>query len=329
MVASEAGIKGGLCVAADGHVHTTFKHDPSTLRLSSANPAMQNVPRSARYMFVAPPGWVFWALDYAGIENILVGWLAGSQRYMRLSILDMHTFYTAYAKHELDGELPAADLPQESWPDDQLRAYLKTLKARWPEERQANKKQVHGGNYMEGPFMVQEQILKDLHKVVPIKRIRRLQGLYFGLFPEIRVWQERVTGLREASASYPWEGAYQKGCLRTPFGNIHRYYDILTHVKGPKGWELRYSADAKRAVAFVPQSMARVILTRAAQRLSEAVQRTLRLFIHDEMLGLCVKSDAERCMQEAKCQMERPVPELDGLVLPTEAKTGQSWGEMN
>ena len=320
--------KGGLHVSADGLVHTTFTHDPSTFRLASKAPAMQNIPPSARMMFVAPPGYAFWAVDYAGIENILVGWLAKSDRYVRLSKLDMHSFFTAHVLCEIEKTLPSSALPQESWPDAELKQALRYIKDWYPKQRQANKPHIHGSNYMEGPTTIQEGMLKDLGVVVPLKQLKRLQGFYFELFPEIRQWHRRATGLEEVADPKPGEGAYQKGYLRTPFGNIHRYYDVLTHIKGPRGWELRYSTDAKRAVAFVPQSSARMVLTRAAQRFDLDVQDTLRLFIHDEVLGLCRDTDGARCVQHARTEMERPVPELGGLALPTEAKTGRSWGDM-
>ena len=41
----KGGVSGGLRVTSDGLVHTVFKHDPSTLRLSSAAPNLQNLPR--------------------------------------------------------------------------------------------------------------------------------------------------------------------------------------------------------------------------------------------------------------------------------------------
>ena len=281
-----------------------------------------------RKIFVAHPGWTFWAVDFSGIENIIVGWLAKSARYVRLSKLDMHSFFTAHVLCEIEKVLTPADVPQESWPDDQLRDALKAIKKRFPKQRQDNKPHIHGSNYMEGPGMIQETMLKDSKVVVPLKQLKRLQGFYFELFPEVRQWQRRVMGIDELSDYAEHEGAYQKGYLRTPFGNIHRYYDVLTHVRGPKGWELRPSTDAKRAVAFVPQSCARFVLTRAAQRLEPKVQDTLRLFIHDEMLGLCEEKLLAWCLLCATEAMKKPVPELGGLTFPVEAKRGPCWGEM-
>ena len=305
-------------------------HDPSTLRLASKAPALMNLPREGpvRGMFVAPPGQTFWAVDFAGIENIIVGHLAKSERYVRLSKLDMHSFFTAHVLCEIERVITPADVPSEGWPDDQLRAALKAIKARFPKQRQANKPHIHGSNYMEGPGMIQESMLKEHKVVTPLKQIKRLQSFYFELFPEVKERQRRVLGIDELSDYAAHEGAYQKGYLRTPFGNIHRYYDVLTHVKGPKGWELRPSTDAKRAVAFVPQSCGRFVLTRAAQRLPEDTKATLRLFIHDEQLGMCRQEELDQHLQAAMLEMGRPVPELGGMVFPVEAKAGQSWGEM-
>jgi hypothetical protein len=183
-----------------------------------------------------------------------------------------------------------------------------------------------------GPFEAQETLLKDLHVVIPLKQIRKLQAFYWELFPEIPQWHERVTGKWANGAGVPdpteQENAYQRTWLRTPFGNWHQYYDVLTWSKTPMGWGTAYGPDAKRAVAFLPQSCGRFILTRAAQRLPADVQDTLRLFIHDEMLGLCRDEDLARCMQQSQIEMERPVPELGGLVITTEAKAGRCWGEM-
>lgn len=326
-------MRGGLPVSPDGCVHTTFKHDPSTLRLSSAAPNMQNIPRGPliKSLFVAPPGYTFWSQDYAGIEALLVGFFARSERYQRLARLDIHSFYLAHVL-EAEGIILAADVPAESTSDSELQGRLSAIKAQYGKRRTGIKPLVHGGNYLMGPSEAQDVMLKGQHTVTPLKQIKRLQAFYWELFPEIPRWHERVTGKWANGAGVPdpteQENAYQRTWLRTPFGNWHQYYDVLRWQKRPTGWEAQYSADAKRAIAFLPQSCGRFILTRAAQRLPSAVQDTLRLLIHDEMLGLCRLEDVEGCLQASQLEMERPVPELGGLVVKTVAKVGRCWGEM-
>lgn len=277
-------------------------------------------------MFVAPPGYVFWERDYSGIEAVLVGWLAKSERYMRLAKLDIHSFYTAHAIGD------KGLLPDEGMSDSDLKLCLAECKRVYKKQRQPYKSVVHGSNYMEGPFMVQETLLKELHTIRPIKQIRRDQAVYFELFPEIKVWHERVTGAlnngQGVVGATEQENAHQRTWLRTPFGNQHHYYDVLAWDKYGGHWQAKYSSDAKRSIAFIPQSSARFVLTRAAQRLSQPVQDTLRLFVHDSLLGLCKTAALAQCLHESKVQMEQPVPELANLIIHTEAKTGLNWGEM-
>mgnify|MGYP001573813245 CR=1 FL=1 len=144
----------------------------------------------------------------------------------------------------------------------------------------------------------------------------------------VQAWHKRVTGLDDTGNYTEQEGAHQRGWLRSPFGNVHRFFDVLSYVKSPKGWELHYGPDAKRAVAFLPQTCARTMVTRAAQRLSVEAQNTLRLLTNDGMLGLCEERHVAWCLLRATEEMERPVPELGGLVVQTVATTGPSWGEM-
>jgi DNA polymerase I-like protein with 3'-5' exonuclease and polymerase domains len=108
-----------MLAGPDGRVHTTFGHNPSSLRLCSFDPNMQNIPRGGagednwvKEMFVAPEGSTFWERDFSGIEAVLVGYFAGSPGYTRLAKRDVHSFYTAYALNALDpGRVLASDLP--------------------------------------------------------------------------------------------------------------------------------------------------------------------------------------------------------------------------
>ena len=345
-------IEGGLPVSPHtGRAHTVFKHDPSTLRLSSAAPNLQNIPRGStdlqkliRGFFVAAAGYTFWARDFSGIEAVLVGFFANAARYIRLAKLDIHSFFTAYALYELEKKIKFEDLPQESWPDDQLRASLKAIKSAFGEQRNTNKKLTHGRNYKETAAMAQIILLNELGVLMPVKDISKVMDFYDELFPEIPNWHltlaAEVGGVahREGVPKQRW-GYKARNCVVTnPFGFSHRYYDAVEWEKTPTGWDWSLGPDAKRLIAFLPQSTARFIKTRAAQRIFydpeyQDVAQTFRLFVHDEILGECLPEQLERCLLISKQEQERPIPELvmpDGslLSLGTEAKTGPVWGEM-
>ena len=180
-------IKGGFPVGADGRVHTTFTHNPSSLRLSSVDPNLQNIPRGVdseierwvKECFVAGGDNVFWARDYSGIEAVLVGYFAGSVRYTRLAHLGAHAFL---ASHILNRP---ADLV---WSDADLRDYFREIKKDKSIYDKA-KRTVHASNYMVSP----RKLFYEYPEVFPtIKEAAQLQGLYFDLFPEIREWHKDI-----------------------------------------------------------------------------------------------------------------------------------------
>jgi len=140
----EDGIRGGMPVGKDGRIHSLYTHNPSTLRLASQGPNMQNLPRPAgpedlatmvRNMIVAAPGHVLVARDFSGIEAVLVGYEARSPEYIRLAKIDVHSYYTAYALYELDRRIPANDLPDIHWDDDRLIPHLAGIKKAFKQER--------------------------------------------------------------------------------------------------------------------------------------------------------------------------------------------------
>src|SRR6185436_14617463 len=80
---------------------------------------------------------------------------------------------------------------------------------------------------------------------------------------------------------------------RNPFGYVHHFYNVLDWefrgvIDGEKVWESGFGEDAKRLVSFLPQSTAAAIIKKSAKRLfyeGGAVGETLRLLIHDSILG--------------------------------------------
>jgi hypothetical protein len=219
---------------------------------------------------------------------------------------------------------------------------LKAIKAKFKPTRETNKKLTHGRNYKETAAMAQVILLNELGVLLPVKEIQKVMSFYDELFPEIPRWHLTLAaevGGGKLKVDHQGWGYEAKNCfIRNPFGHAQRYYDVIKWEKGPQGWEWTFGDDAKSLIAFLPQSTARFIKTRAAQRIwanpeYQDVARTFRLFIHDEILGECPVELLARCLEVSQIEMERPVPELvlpDGtlLALGTEAKAGPVWGGM-
>lgn len=342
-------LKGGIPVGPDGRSHGYFQHQPSTLRLSMAGAPLHQIPRGStelaklvRRFFVAPDGYTFWARDFSGIEAVLVGFFANAERIMRIFRLDGHSYFTAYALYELDKSIKFEDLPQESWPDDQLAGALAEIKKAHKPRRETNKKITHGANYIETAPMAQVILLNELGILYPIKEISRVMEFYHELFPEIRKWHRTMASeiggveLGPNETKQRWGFKAGPTWVQNPFGAAHRYYNAIRWEKTPQGWQWVAGEDLKRAVSFLPQSTARFIKTRAGQRIWEHypdVAKTLRLFIHDEIFGECKEGELARCLQVSQIEQERPVPELvlpngSFLRIGSEAKSGKVWGDM-
>jgi hypothetical protein len=345
---------GGMQVESDGRIHTTLGHNPSSGRLCSFDPNLQNIPRSGKGIekyvkdfFVSPPGHTFWARDFSGIEAVLVGYFAGARGYVRLAKQDVHSFYTIHALYGLgDPRVAAADLPELSWADEKLFARLKEIKKQFGSERnELFKHLVHGANFLQSPHGAQRKIFKDTGKAHELKLVQKVMGVYFELFPEIRTWHrqlcESVDGQRkreEVDVDSPVELGV---CYaRNPFGYVHRFYHVLDWEKIDGKWYSSFGEDAKRLVSFLPQSTAAAIIKKTAKRLYYErpwVGETIRLLIHDEIFGEAREQELERCLRESQEVMEMPHQELpldpawgmgEYLSIGTEAKSGRVWSEM-
>ncbi len=347
-------VVGGIEVGHDGRVHTTFGHNPSSLRLCSFDPNLQNIPRGGskeekwvKDMFVAPSGSAFWERDFSGIEAVLVGYFAGAAQYVRLARRDVHSFYTAYALNALEpGRISANDLPLLSWDDGKLFSRLGDLKREFgPERNGLYKHLVHGANYLQTPGGAQKHIFKQTSKVFPVGMIAKVMGVYFELFPEITKWHKRICQEVDGTKRHEGEEGLpsQLGVCyaRNPFGYVHHFYNVLEWTKANNEWISTFGEDAKRLVSFLPQSTAAAIIKKAAKELYNTypwVGQTLRLLIHDSVFGEAAERDIQTCLDISARVMEAPLRELpldpswgmgEFLSIGSESKVGQSWGEMH
>ena len=334
-------VKGGMPVGPDGRIHTLFTHNPSTLRSASQKPNLQNIPRPGkkddlatyiRNFFVAAPGHVLHARDYSGIEAVLVGYFAQSPRYIRLAKMDVHSYYTAYALHQLDGRVSANDLPDVSWDDTRLNQRLSEIKKEFKEERNnLFKHLVHGNNFMQGVAGSQRKIYLETGKEPDFGTVKKVMGVYFELFPEIQTWHHRL--MLQAS---------DEGYLRNPFGYVHRFNRVYEWEKEPDGWTKKPGPQANEVIAFLPQSTAAAIIKEAMLRIYQnhfdSVGRYLRLLVHDELFFEIPLNELDAASTIIQYEMEKAIPELPlpasyemgpFLNILTEAKEGQRWGEMH
>jgi len=335
-------IKGGLQVSPDGRIRTTYTHNPSTLRLASQNPNLQNLPRPdagnkaalaniIRNLIVPTPGWALGARDFSGIEAVLVGYDAKARNYIRLALRDVHSFYTAYALYEVEGKLLANDLPQLSWSDDKLFARLADIKREFKKERNSLYKHlVHAINFGQGAYGARDKIYEETNIIYDIKLISKLMALYKELFPEIPTWQKDIRNL-----------AHENGYLQNEFGYVHRFNSVFRFENKYGYWERKPGDDAEAVLAFKPQSNAAGIMKEALlrcyfDRFEEAGQY-MRLTTHDEILWECPPDIYDSVDAIFVEEMERPVLQLplpasynmgSYLHILTEGKSGISWGVM-
>lgn len=336
--------RGGLQVGPDGRLHTTYTHNPATLRLASQNPNLQNLPRPnpsnpdalenlVRGLVTASPGWVIGAADFAGIEAVLVGYAARAPQYYRLARHDIHSFYTAYALYEVERRLSANDLPQVSWSDERLFGHLAAIKRTYAKERNSLYKHlVHACNFGQTPYGARRKIHEETGQAFDVALVTRVMHIYRELFPEIPAWQAAVR-----------EEAHDTGYLRNAFGYVLRVNHVFRYERTPTGqWERRLGDEAEAVLAFRPQSEAAGILKEVMLRLFEdhfeAAGQFLRLTTHDELWWECPPDQLDAVTRVVITEMERPVPQMPlppewemgpAVSVRAEAKRGVRWSELS
>jgi DNA polymerase I-like protein with 3'-5' exonuclease and polymerase domains len=321
--------QGGLEVGPDGRIRATYNHNPSTLRLASSNPNVQVWPRGktpeaklVKGLVIAQTEYTLVEIDFAAIEAVLVGYFAQSREYIRLSKLGIHDYVLSHMLHRAGKTDQPADL---TLGDSDLKAFYKDLKSKFNGIRDVAKRVVHMSSYGGTPSRMHQT---DPHYFPTIKAAKELQDLFFDVCPDVRRWQEHTVALAD-----------KQGYLRNPYGYLHRFWNVRSWHKERDGrWVASWAEDAKRALAFMPQSTAAGIIKEAMLRLQHtAVMPTLRLQVHDSLLCEVPTEQLTEICRILRSEMEKPIEQLplnpewgmgDFLVIGTESKAGCNWGEM-
>lgn len=297
---------------ADGRIHSTPGFWGAMFRISWRNPNISGTIADKKKDYIAagfrrcveaPEGYVLLERDWSGIEAVLVGWFAGDEDYLRLAKLGVHSFLLSH----MIGE--PADLSKS---DDELRAYFKKLKVTHKHRYDDAKHVSHLTNYGGTP-----KIIAELYEM-KLADAKKLQALLFSLFPLVRKWQ--IATLQKA---------HKEARLVCPFGYPMWFFDVYK-------WDTRYSTwrlgdGAKSAISFLPRDTAAGMLKEVLLRLERdhklASRGIMLSSTHDAVLTQVREDQVDEVDEILKYEMEKPVPELDGLVIGSEAKVGRCWDD--
>jgi len=291
----------------DGRIHATPGFWGRMFRISWRRPNIsatiqdkqeEYVAQGFRKCVAAGAGKVILEADWRGIEAVLVGWFAGDSDYQRLARLGVHSFM---ASHILGRP---ADL---AWGDESLAEAFAEIKHANRKVYDDAKHTVHGTNYGMGP-----RLMADMYEMSEAEA-KRLQALYFDLFPKIRDWQKATL-----------DRASRECKLRNPFGYEMSFWEVYRWDSKYKRWAL--GEDAKSAIAFLPRDTAAAMLKEVLLRLRPLAEEGILLAsTHDSLTCEVEEANLMHTARLLKQEMEAPVPELGGLSIGVEYKTGSCW----
>lgn len=303
---------------ADGRLRTTFTQKPSTLRLASEGPNVQNIRKrwalanEYRKMFVPGKGMVLAEFDYKAIEALISGFEAKDDDYMKAARLGVHGILQAHVMgHPLKDQWQQLD-------EAYVKRTIKELKRQDPRLYDMCKTIVHMSNYGGSARRI---LMDNPDQFKSTKDAQDLQDVYFKTIgKKIKEWQGKV--LVEANS---------KGHLQNCFGYRHYFYDVYNWNPQSKSYD-SWGTDAKRALAFLPQSTAAAIIKEAMLRLGAKnyFRKAMRWQIHDSLIfELHNDHLLNQRMRMIKEEMEKPIQQMNGLSIETEASwSAQSWGQM-
>lgn len=317
---------------SEDRLHATFKHKPSTLRLSCTQPNLQNIvgdktentiASGFKKSIVPAPGCVLLEADFSAIEAVLTGWFIKDPNFIRLSKLGIHDYHCSH----VIGKPISLTLSDEA-----LGKAFKKLKAEEPVQRNRSKITIYQTLYGASAY--------GLHKTFPeifptVRSADENQQILYRLIPNLPKWHEE---LRYA--------AHTKGFLGGPdhpFGYKHWFWDVYSY--DPKKGKRGFGADSKRVIAYYPQSTAAGIIKEAALVAMENElfassffgQSPIRALIHDSLLCEIEERHLEHAIALLAAIMTKPVQQLPCppswnlgayLSVGVSIKVGPNWGEM-
>lgn len=301
-----------------GRVHTTYTFNPSTWRTSSKNVNLSNIPKRNKELaplfrktIIAAPGHVLLEIDSSAIEAVLVGFNAGDQDYIRIAKAGIHGFVSSHRMALMDGgrgidpKLPFAE----------LRRACRKMKKEFPVEYEDAKRGNHAVNYLLSGFGLNDEYPDTFPTVRAGNQFIEFYHALFG--GKIKQWQQATV-----------ERAHKETYLENHFQYRHYFYSVYQFDKRVNDWRL--GDDAKRAVAFVPQSDAAAIQREEQIAIDEieGLRDWPLLCTYDSLTFEIPVNEVRWASRELHRILTLPYAELGGLTIGAETNIGDNLGEM-
>ena len=286
-------------VDADGRVHTTFSFPPSTWRKSARKPPVQTIPKNDE--LDSPMAKAYRATVVAAPGHLLVECDSSAIEAVLVGFFANSQQYIDLAKKGVHKWLASEYAGRAVSKTESLYDQVKRV--------------VHLSNYMGTPQRMCEEY-PDLF--TSVKEARKLQDFYFSTpaGQDVKKWHQQVL-----------EQAHKERYLENPWKYRHYFYSVFQYSDGR--WIV--GDDAKRAVAFLPQSTASAIQSSFVLEIERAhpdLSKGLRWLIHDSIVCEMPVESALVAARELKGVMEMPHPLLGGLAIGAECKVGKNLRDM-
>jgi uracil-DNA glycosylase family 4 len=281
-------------------IHASFNvHGTASGRLSSSDPNLQNIPESARYIYVpSHSDWRIFDVDFSSLENRLTAWFAND--YDRLERLSQKGFNEHKWTTSQFFDIPYEDVVKDNSKD---APYGKA------------KRIGHGSNYGMGPLKISR--LFDL----PLDEVRVLTEKWRQVNQKTVAWQQETAAR-----------AKKDGYLVTPFGRKRWFYTDSAYTESLSFLPQSTGADITfrcligllfHRIGWPEDEVAKIV------QHYRALPDHARILIqvHDSFVGEVPPDVADDTREIVTAVMTQPWPELGGFSIPVEWKEGPSWGE--
>ncbi len=345
---------------ADGRVHPNFGFKPATGQLSSDSPNAQNLPQHSelahvmKQMVRATDGKTMLKFDWKSFHAITAGFEARDKDFIRISRIDIHSFFTLVGILKLNQPEVAF-----AWGDDELRDVVKFYR-KDPKLYPAYSRQKHPAG------MTFDEIRDELAKRIVYgwefgqgeRSLFMLNPESFASAKEAGKFQAELKGL--FGAVDKWQGAVrlqadQQHCLISRYGYVRRFWDVFQRrpvsgdyqprngdrvFEGKDGrrWLLKPGDDHESVVAFLPSNNAFGIKREFLVRLGEQgldEKYGLICDVHDDARFECETRLVDEAVPTIKGLMTRPSEYLidpvvapEGLWCGVDAYRGADWDSL-